>query len=388
VIAIPQTDVTPPTVSASPNAGSFVLPQSVTLTANEAGSDIYYTTNGNDPVLGDILDPFATLYTMPISISVNTLLKFVAFDPASNVSQIVEQNYLITNNPVPATPAFTTSSVGLGSITLNWTSGDSSVTSYTLQPSTSVGDLAPVTVLAPATTATFSGLSASQSYFFTITATNSNGTSPASAKFGPLTPQGAVVANAGPDQTIARKTTPTSVALTGAGSTTASASYQWTQLKTGTTLPIGATDPDKVTINTPTSVNASFSLPLYKFPMTNNALTFRLTVTTPAGSKTDDMLVTPVPDQVAIGTAKWKAGDFRVVGTGSTVGGTILVHKGSLSGPVIATAGLTAAAPPAVGAVFDARNKTTTDVNLATNPTTVWIESSLGGTAGPFAVAG
>ena len=49
--------------------------------------------------------------------------------------------------------------------------------------------------------------------------------------------------------------------------------------------------------------------------MTNTPLTFRLTVTTAAGSKSDDVSVTPVPDQVAIATAKWKLGDFRVTGS-------------------------------------------------------------------------
>jgi hypothetical protein len=114
--------------------------------------------------------------------------------------------------------------------------------------------------------------------------------------------------------------------------------------------------------------------------MTNKPLTFRLTVTTASGSKTDDVLVTPQPDTVAIATAKWKAGDFRVTGGGTVVGATIKVHSGSLSGPVLGSALVTAGPPP----VFSLRQ--TNAAAPATRPATVWIESSVGGTAGPFTV--
>ena len=86
VHAVPVTDVTPPTVTASPVGGSYATARNVTLTANEPGSDIYFTTDGTDPVVGDVLDAGASLYTAPIPITVDTQLKFVAFDPASNVS--------------------------------------------------------------------------------------------------------------------------------------------------------------------------------------------------------------------------------------------------------------------------------------------------------------
>ncbi len=48
----PQTehDNTPPVITASPTGGSYTTAQTVSLTSNEAGSDIYYTTDGTDPV--------------------------------------------------------------------------------------------------------------------------------------------------------------------------------------------------------------------------------------------------------------------------------------------------------------------------------------------------
>jgi hypothetical protein len=378
VTAQPQTDTTPPTVTASPAGGSFAVPQTVRLQANEAGSEIYHTTDGTDPVVSDVLAPEAVQYTGPIQISADTTLKYVAFDPSGNVSDIGEQAYVITNTPVPAAPAFGTTSVGQGSITLNWTADDPSITGFAVQAfdadGNRVGDPRPTT----ATTLTITDLPTETPFFFTMTASNANGTGPESAKVGPLSAQGPVVAKAGPDQTVARRTTPTTVNLTGAGST-AGASYQWTQILNG------ANDPDRVTLQGATTLSPSFTLPLYRHPMTNNSLTFRLTVTANGVSRSDEVKVTPVPDRVTIGTARWKAGDFRVTGTGSAVGATITVHQGSLGGRVLLTAPVTAAAPPETGGVWDARARNA--AAPAANPGTIWIESSVGGTAGPFTVS-
>ena len=66
------------------------------------------------------------------------------------------------------------------------------------------------------------------------------------------------------------------------------------------------------------------------------------------------------------------------------MGGTITAHKGSLSGVSLGQAAVTAAAP---GGTFDLRSKSTLPP-LDTKPTTIWIESTLGGVAGPFTVSG
>lgn len=378
VPALPVTDTTPPTVSAAPGGASFAIPQQVTLSANEPGSEIYYTTDGTDPALGDILSATAIHYTTAITISQNTTLKYFAFDPAGNASTIGTQAYVITNTPVPAAPVFGSSTVGQNQVTLTWSSTDPSVTGFSIQPYDQAGGTVGVAQETSATMITISGLTADTPYFFTVKARNTNGYGPESAKIGPLSPLGAVVANAGPDQLVARKTTASTVTLTGAGST-AGASYLWEQVTTG------ATDPDKVTLSGTATLSPSFVLPLYKYPMTNNPLTFRLTVTSPLGVRTDLVSVTPVPDQVVIGSAKWKLGDMRVTGTSTVVGGTITVHRGTLTGLVAGQAAVTAAAAPATGGVFDMRARKA--AAGTTNPTTVWIESTLGGTAGPFPVA-
>jgi hypothetical protein len=373
----PVTDVIPPTVSATPPGGSYAVPQNVALSANEAGSQIYYTTDGTDPVVGDVLSATALSYTGPIAVSADTTLTYAAFDPAGNVSLIGTQIYTITNAPVPATPAFTTTSVGAGSVTLNWADADPSITGYEVQIYNGAGTATIGTPIATtATTLTISApdVTADTPYQFTVLAVNANGSSPESAKVGPLTPVGAVVANAGPDQTVVRRTVATPVTLTGAGSTTVGATYLWEQVL------VNAADPDKVTLTGSTTLSPTFSLPLYTYPMTNHALTFRLTVTTADGSKTDSVLVTPQPDQVVLATAKWKVGDFRVTGGGTVVGATITVHSGSLAGPVLGRAPVTAGAPP----VFSLRQQNA--AAPATKPATVWIESTLGGTAGPLTV--
>jgi hypothetical protein len=94
---------------------------------------------------------------------------------------------------------------------------------------------------------------------------------------------------------------------------------------------------------------------------------------------------TQVTDQLTIATAKWKAGDFRITGTASVVGKTVSVRTGSATGPVLGSALVTAAAPPATGGVYDVRLR-----NAAagtSNPGKIWVTSTGGGVAGPFTVA-
>jgi len=379
--AIPVTDTTPPIVSASPLGGTYATPRSVTLTSNEAGSQIYYTTDGVDPVLSDILAGSARLYTGPIQVAADTDLKYAAFDPSNNVSLIGEQVYVITNTPTPDAPTFGAASAGPGTITLTWTANDPSITGYGVQTYDETGATVGALQETTATTLTVSGLTEGVKYFFTVAAQNANGYGPASAKLGPLSPTGAVVAAAGADQVANRGTT---VTLDATGSTSVGATYAWSQLATGTTDPIAATDPDRVTLATPSALRTTFALPLYRYPMTNRALTFRVTVTVGAATRTDDVLVTPRADTVTISSAKFRINDFRVIGTSSTVGATVTVRSvPDANGNVIiyGVAPVTAAAPPATGGVYDFRLR-----SIATSPGRIVVDSNRGGTAGPFTV--
>ncbi|HET7352319.1 MAG TPA: fibronectin type III domain-containing protein [Marmoricola sp.] len=97
---------------------------------------------------------------------------------------------------------------------------------------------------------------------------------------------------------------------------------------------------------------------------------------------------TPATDHISITTARWKSGDFRVVGTGDRVGSTIQIYRVNADGTRGAaingaTAQVVAAAPPGVGDwTVRLRNGTPTS-----NPGRVIAVSSGGGTAGPFTVS-
>jgi hypothetical protein len=178
------------------------------------------------------------------------------------------------------------------------------------------------------------------------------------------------VANAGPDQVVTRGVTATTVTLTGAGSTPG-ATYLWEQT--------GGSAADAVTLTGATTLNPTFVLRLFHVPMTNNPLTFRLTVTGAGGvTRTDDVKVTPVAgDSIGVTRAQWKAGDFRIDGTGTVNGAVITIHTGSMTGPVIGTATVTAG-------VWNLRLRNA--AAGASRPPNIWIESTVGSTAGPITV--
>lgn len=93
-------------------------------------------------------------------------------------------------------------------------------------------------------------------------------------------------------------------------------------------------------------------------------------------------------DRITISSAKWKAGDFRVVGTGDNLGATVQVYRVNADGtPGAAITGMTAqvvaAAPPGIG---DYSIRARTNVPT-TNPGRIIVKSTGGGVAGPFTVS-
>lgn len=383
--AVPQTDGTAPTVTASPNGLTSPVAQQVTLTASETGSDIYYTVDGSDPVVsGGGLGETALRYEGPLNITTTTTLRFAAFDPSGNVSEIREATFTITNDPVPAAPTAPLAVAGKGTATLSWNAPDPgaeglTISEYSVQAYTADGTaFGTARSAGTATTFTYDGLAADTAYQFTVKARNINGWSAESAKSLSTTAEGDVVAKAGPDQAVARRTTATTVTLDGTGSTTTGATYLWEQVLAG------ATDPNKVTLSGATTLKPTFNLPVFRYPMTNSPLTFRLTVTAGGTVKTDEVRVTPVPDRVAVSSAQWKSGDFRISGTGSVVGATVTIRVGGPTGRLLGQVAVTAAAAPATGGEFSLRLR-----NVAagtTNPGSIYAESTVGGTAGPVLV--
>jgi hypothetical protein len=97
-------DTTAPAVTANPQGGLFNNALSITLTASQPGSAIYYTTDGTVPSTG------STQYQAPISIPVtasDTTIEFMSVDPVGNQSKTYGDVYIIDTTPptVTASPA-------------------------------------------------------------------------------------------------------------------------------------------------------------------------------------------------------------------------------------------------------------------------------------------
>jgi hypothetical protein len=109
----------------------------------------------------------------------------------------------------------------------------------------------------------------------------------------------------------------------------------------------------------------------------------------PESAKSTPVKPTAVTDRLTITSAKWKAGDFRVVGTGTVPNAVVTVHRvnadGSLGAAIAnATANVAAPVAPSTVGAFDVRVRTGAPT---ANPGRVFVKSSNGGVAGPFAVA-
>jgi chitodextrinase len=88
-------------------------------------------------------------------------------------------------------------------------------------------------------------------------------------------------------------------------------------------------------------------------------------------------------DRVTIATARWKAGDFRVSGTGSVNGNTVQIYRANADG-TIGTQTIGTATTITLNA-YDIRLRN--GAAPATNPGRIFVKSSGGGIAGPFTVS-
>ncbi len=375
----PEVDSIAPVITASPAGGTYKVAQSVTLKSNEPNTDIYYTTDSTLDNLfdGDAVSAQAVHYTGPVAIPTTSDLRWVAFDTAGNLTS-GSASYIITETPDPVAPVLAEPVLSANSVTVNWTSNDLSITGFSVQAfNAAKAPVEDAQLLArTATTATVTGLQPDAQYTVRVTAINDNGQSePVETKV--FTAIGAVTANAGADQTAKRNTL---VVLDGrASSLSASGTVKWEQVLSS------PTDPNKVTLADSTTLKPSFTLPLFKYPMTNGALTFKLTVTDETVIKTDEVTVTAIADAVTAVGPKWKAGDFRVSGTATTIGATVTVRSANNPALVLGTAPVTAAAAPATGGTWTLRVRTGSAAT--TNPGRIFADSSMGGTAGPVVVA-
>ena len=110
-----------------------------------------------------------------------------------------------------------------------------------------------------------------------------------------------------------------------------------------------------------------------------------------ASAETNPRLAVSTPqatDRITISTAKWKVGDFKVVGTGDQVGATVKLYRvntdGSIGAEIVgSSATVVAAAPPGIG---DWTVRMRTNVPT-TNPGRIIAKSDRGGQTAPFTVS-
>lgn len=91
--AIYRFDETVAAPTASVRTGEYAQEQTVTLTTETEGADIYYTLDGSDPM--DAENVSVKRYTAPIRISAQTKLKFYALKMGMNDSSVEEEWYAI-----------------------------------------------------------------------------------------------------------------------------------------------------------------------------------------------------------------------------------------------------------------------------------------------------
>lgn len=187
--AQPPTPPTPPanpdqiapklTATPAPSAelGGVIFTNKVTL-LSEAEADIYYTTNGDAAVTGDLPGDTAKLYTGQIDITgIGTELKAVAFDAAGNIDTFVGlYSPAAAQTPLAAPASLTGTAVPAGA-KLTWSAvAGASAYQLAVVPAPAAGQPAPTGDL----TQTVEGLNPGTKYTFTVTASDSIRTSAAS----------------------------------------------------------------------------------------------------------------------------------------------------------------------------------------------------------------
>jgi len=192
-------DITAPALTATPTPGTLVTAPAPTSTgvtlkatdpaaadpsASDPKAQIWYTKDGKEPfnLAGDP-SPTATLYTgaIPVaSLTTPTEIRAMAWDPSNNHSNQVIGFYVkAAADPVPPAPTALIATAGQASVTLQWTSTDTTVTGWGVQlykrdaSNTLVAD-GPLreTTAKPMT---ITGLTAGAHYAFTVKAKNTVG---------------------------------------------------------------------------------------------------------------------------------------------------------------------------------------------------------------------
>jgi hypothetical protein len=121
---VAQQQVAAPVIS--PDGGSFTQPQSVTLSTATSGASIRYTLNGSDPT-ADV----GTLYSSPIAINSNTVVRAVAFRAGMTTSAVTSRQFTFKQAQTISFPALASRKVGDASFAPGATASSGLPVSYT-----------------------------------------------------------------------------------------------------------------------------------------------------------------------------------------------------------------------------------------------------------------
>jgi hypothetical protein len=158
-------DTVAPTVTVTPNAGTYGSAQTVTISSNEG--TIYYTTDGSTPTTG------STVYSTPFSVSSTSTVKYLVIDAAGNQTTGLVAYTIDTVAPDPVT-LLAVGTVTQTTIPVTWTAPSATdVSKYEVAYSSNGGNtyvIATSNLTAPATSYTVTGLTTSTSYIVRVVA--------------------------------------------------------------------------------------------------------------------------------------------------------------------------------------------------------------------------
>ncbi|HEX8629267.1 MAG TPA: hypothetical protein VF755_13970, partial [Catenuloplanes sp.] len=190
-------------------------------------------------------------------------------------------------------------------------------------------------------------------YTFQLVVTGPGGASAPMAVTVGVKAGGAMVANAGPDQTVVRGR---AAAVTlDASATEGANTLTWRQVS-GPAVTLTGANTARATFRMP-GLTLPTANPDPNYAVTNAPLVFEVTATGPGGTGTDRVVVTPQPETLSALSVRYRdrsPGEWRISGTSNLAAGqTVAIVLGpDLKGPLIATATVSATG------TFDARPAT------------------------------
>ena len=117
-------DITPPTTTVSPAAGSYAESISVSFSANEGNVNTYFTLDGSTPTIA------SEQYSSPVNIDASSTLKYFSVDQKGNAETVKEAVYLIGSSP--STTVYPQGGVYNGAISVSLTAYNARNTYYSV----------------------------------------------------------------------------------------------------------------------------------------------------------------------------------------------------------------------------------------------------------------